>query len=402
MNNSFLYQPAQIKEMTIRLSWRKIYSIYIGLLPLLMFVKVPFTSYGFGTILSLLFLPYVIGVILNTGKIFNRDDVILMIFFLYLAVRNIGSFSFFMLYGIAFIHILCAFISVDWNALKKTVIAVSVIASVCIIIQRFFLFFGIHFSFLINALLLDEFQTTSSVYLGDTMNRVSGLFIEPSHFSEYTLVGLVFLLSDAKKGEGKNRDYIIIALISLGILCSTSGIGIIGMIALFTHYILFIRYKGKYPFLVRILILVFLVIIGGVLLYSIPLARLSLMRIVGKVDDYNAVWGRTVHLSYYLNQISGKTEWIFGKGVYEFEHYLLGFARIIYQYGYCGLTLFVFSLLSYIVKKNRVVIMLCLLYGGLLVITNTTGFLNMMFYFGIICSAQAYYKKHELREGSKE
>lgn len=401
MNNRFLIHPGIPVKVTTRLNLRKLYSIYLGLLPLLMFVRFPFTDYGFGTILSLLFLPYVIGMSVNSGRTVNRDDSGLAIFFLYIMARSIGNFSSFMLYGIAFVHILCVHVSADWNSLKKTIIAVSAVSSVVIAIQRFLLFFGVHASFLINDLLLEEFRETSSVYSGDMMNRVSGLFIEPSHFSEYALVGLILLLANMRKNETKKRDYVIVAVICLGILGSTSGIGLIGMIAIVVYHILFIRYKGIYPFVVRLLILVILVAAGGALLYAIPLTRLSFLRIIGKVDDYNAVWGRTVHLSYYLNQLSGKTEWIFGKGVYEFEYYLLGFAGIIYQYGYCGLALFFFSLFTYILKKNRVVIMLCLLYGGFLFVTNTTGFLNMIFYFCVICSAQAYYRNHKTDDGGK-
>ena len=408
MNGNITKEKPQREKKNVLYILRCIYSVFIGILPLLMFVRLPFTEYGLGTFFALLFVPFVVFCMIKERKKFNFDGICLIVFFVYILIRSINSKSALLCYMAAFIHITGIYATIEWKVLKKTIVSVSVFSSLAVLYQRYLLLFGLKVSFLPNPILLSEFAKKSSLYDGKTFIRTSGIFIEPSHFAEYALIGLIFLVITANARKVKKSDYLWAFIISLAILGSTSGVGIAGLAGVIGFYILFVGFGEKQPVYKRFIVLISIMVLGFGLMFLIPTTRYSLIRIWGKVNKYNAVWGRTAHFKYYMSEITGAAQWIFGKGATEFEHFLLAFAKIIYQFGFIGLALLIGSLGSFVFKKNRTVMAISLLYIGFLFSTGLVRFLNLIFYFGVIMAAQATFREivkqrtegtnHSLRE----
>lgn len=85
--------------------------------------------------------------------------------------------------------------------------------------------------------------------------RFVGFFPEASHFAQYTILAIVFLLY--KKNRGK-LDIIKLVMISLGIILTKSSVGIIAYLFVITYYFVTTKHISKKEFITRFtLIIVF-------------------------------------------------------------------------------------------------------------------------------------------------
>lgn len=87
----------------------------------------------------------------------------------------------------------------------------------------------------------DDYYTENSFFVDSgSFFRPSGFFLEPSHFSEYAIVFLIHSLF-------KTRKKFDSVLVSLGILCSGSGMGLVMTTALFlTYFLYFSNFRLSY------------------------------------------------------------------------------------------------------------------------------------------------------------
>ena len=372
----------------IRLSVKRLYSIFIAILPLCMYYKFPFLEYGLGTVFSVVFVPYLVLSIINRKKdVKAKKNLWIILYFLYVIYRSSSDTATMLLMAIAFLHIIAARSSIDYDVCMNTVKKVSVIASCILLVQRMLSILGIHVSFFAASIALQEFTEVSSILQGQELTRMSGLFAEPAHFAEYALVGLILIMMKDGKMDGDKIDFKSAIIITLAILASTSGIGLLGTIAIWVYYILFhSRRMRRYPMLLRIMFLAAVGMVGLAGVYMVPTLRLAFNRIFGSVDGYNAVLGRSVYIDTYLDQLHDSL-WYWGMGPVAVESFLIGVVKIIYQYGLVGLGLLFLGLFRYFVDGRQEVKVICLLYCGFLIASGMVGFLNYIFYISIIAAA---------------
>lgn len=366
------------------MSARKINSVILGLLPVIMIYRVPFTGFGLSTLLvAYLALFSVLGLFENKGKMIIEWS--LSIFFLYLILRNIGNGIIPVLYLLSFIVILGA--RHGTFKIKFTMLTIEYVAlfiSMIVIIQTLFHYvFGINIRTLTSSIVLDEYRGILGYSISRGIFRPSGLFLEPAHFAQYAIIAL--LLNMRKEKLSASR----LIILSTAILCTTSGIGILLMIASYA-YLLIIRTKEieKRKRLQYFLILGLGMLIVGIIVSRVPVIQSAVNRVFGRDDTgYNAVAGRSVHWDATVKQLSGLNIF-FGVGPrdYRVKGFITGLNEIIYYYGYAGLGIMAVSIIDSMIKRfkdrswNAI---LCLVYFALLAASDVVGFIMISFWFSL-------------------
>lgn len=368
----------------LRINIQIIYSGILALLPILMYVNVPGVNLGLGTVLLIAFSPYALF-----RSIKFRKEIRELPFFLvlgYILVRSMDEIASVIFVVLILIHIHGALNnSIDIGVVRKVMQAVAVLGTYCVIIQlAFYYVLGIRFSFLPSFLVAEEFQYYYSTAIG-SIYRPSAFFLEPSHYAQYICISLLFTFFPENAGKvEKNKVFWII----LGCLLTTSGMGIVLCIGVCGWYLLFNRMRAGKK-IIYIAIGFFVAIIAFVLLMQVPFFALSVQRIFGEVDGYNAIEGRTWLWEGYIGAMSAG-EKIIGRGVSNIpEGYMTGVMHMIYCYGYIGLSLLV-SVYVYLFIKTRSTVSrcLCVMYIGMLMVANLVGYIYLMFWICIIVSTR--------------
>ena len=372
----------------------ELYTLFIGLLPLLMMYKFPFVNFGMGVLLALAFLPYVFLCVFNKGcEISSWKSILTICFFSYYCYSISADFNSLVLYIVTAIHVLVAPKSLYFDRLMRIVEKFALIASIVIIFQ-FFLYslFGIFFPFVWDAYVLDSLKGAGGLFEESSgFARMSGLFLEPSHYSKYALVALTFYLFENKINRRVLRNTIII---TIGIICSTSGMGIVGALGIWGYYIVMkdnyvIKNKSK---LSKILFLAFFgTILLSILYFGSTGFHHSISRIIGTSDDYNAIEGRTLYSEMYLTELSG-SNLVYGLKYFELENYVVGYVKILVYSGVVGLALLILSSASFWPNNKTSVKINILMFIVLLFFSNIVGGLNLLFYYMIFNNYYLYEK----------
>lgn len=189
---------------------------------------------------------------------------------------------------------------------------------------------------------------TSSTVLSTKLYRPAAFFLEPSMFAQYAVLGVMYLRLSETRGR---KSFRIAVFLSVGIIASTSGMGIASLIViwLLSYWTEIIENKNLLKGLFGILVFVVVFFI----VYSISDSlRESVLRVfgLGETSNYNALSGRTGGIEFMFDALKGKTELWFGTGEYIVRWYTWGFLggifRIIYEYGMIGAFLFVLVFIS--------------------------------------------------------
>lgn len=369
------------------MSVRKLNSIILGLLPVIMIYRVPFTKFGFST-LMVAYLAFfsILGLHENGWKL--RLEYSLSIFFLYLISRNIGN-------GLHPLFIILSFIvilgsrhdSFNISIALRTIELVALFISAIVIIQTVFHYvLGINLRTLYDSFILDEYAGILGYRIIGGIFRPAGLFLEPAHFAQYVIIAL---LQNIRK---KNLSVPRLLVLSIAMLCSTSGIGILLMIAAYA-YCLFIRTKEinrkrrMQYFIIFAVGMLIVVIIAS----KVPFIQLTTKRIFSQDESgYNAIAGRSVHWQHTVQTLSG-LQLFFGVGPKDFRvtGFITGLNEIIYYYGYVGLGLMLISILDPMIKRFKEKSwhgILCIVYLGLIITSDVVGFIMLTFWFSLFAS----------------
>ena len=175
------------------------------------------------------------------------------------------------------------------------------------------------------------------------MGRPSGFFLEPSHFFLYTFPIITILLLSAKK----NKKHFKMALfLSLGLLLSTSGMGVAFVLGIWLLYYALYR-KQTFGEKVRIkdlftvnnvLLVVFFVFIVFLAYRFVPFFHNSVERIFTEDETTNAIDGRVRLAQNYVRHISGRAVWFGTPNVIEdLDFNLSGFFATYIKWGVFGL-----------------------------------------------------------------
>ncbi len=314
---------------------------------------------------------------------------------------------------------------IDFNKFIRAWIAVATIGSVLILVQYVYHHvFDTHLQLIPTAMFLpnsDQWmglaETGKISILGNPlkMYRPSSIFMEPSHMAMYCTPALLMLLLSPKFNW---RRCLLAVLITVGVIASTSGLGIVLCMGLWFLYLALycgdggsgkpigfikgftlkerrfagIPIKGKrygsftfHGLTVRPIniILVGSLVLGAVLMYLfVEVFRDSINRILFSEDGYNAIAGRTVSGARAVSDLRG-SEWLLGKAVpgSEASWYMSAFYETIYKYGLIGAAIsYVFYVVSLFKLKRQYCWLALLLLGLSFLSVHTHGSAFMLIY----------------------
>ena len=377
------------------------YSIILALLPVIMIYRVPGSHFGVGTLSILLLAVASLIVILKNRYV--KLNCLLFLFLTYLIARNIGDGFTPVLYTLSFLIVIACYNGhLDFELVAKTIETISIIASMAVLIQTIMHYiFGINIAFLYSPTLLSEYASATGYSLKSGLFRPSAFFLEPAHFCQYTIIALFTLL---EKRDTSTNKIISICLVTAGILCTTSGIGILLCIGIYAYYLgrIILQKKGINKLLYFVVLGVFAILV--LLIASrIPLIQNTWQRVFGNdVGEYNAVRGRSVHWEDTVGSLQGmQALWGVGPKNNRIAGFITGANEIIYYYGYFGLGLLVLSLIALIFKSTKEdidsmkwTIILCGIYFALFWASDIVGFISIAFWFSVlVCDKSTYIEK---------
>lgn len=363
-------------------------SCFIGLLPVLALYKIPGLSIGIGMFGLIVILPIIM--IINRGILHYKDTLFPMLFFVYYMIVGATSINEYICWILVILWFLLARDVINPRYLFRAIIIVATIASILICVQTIF-YYVFHFhlncsvSFLLQDDLMEQYRYLINTGFITGMYRPSAFFLEPAHFGNYAAVGLIAcLLYDWNAYDINQKRFKQGIILSIGMLLSTSGIGIALCFGIWILYILFGR-DSKIRFVVTKKMLCYfgVGVVLCILLFQIPIVKKALFRINGMDGGYNAIKGRLFFWETLFSSIS-MHDWILGQGVYEGERYITGIMRMLYTGGIVLTSMFYLALLKKIFNKHKLNTIFAVMYGTLVVFTGMINVINMIFYILLI------------------
>lgn len=369
----------------------KVFSVTIAFLPLIAFVKVPGMEMGLGMLLLIVLLPWLF--LFNLTR-FQLNDFAkfsgLILFCLYSIFCFRESFSDVVGFVLVMVWVIGSYkYLIDEKLVFGIMNYVSIIASAIVLIQLLCHYLlGFNLTPFISFLIKDSTvaQYADIIYAGvDVFGiyRPSAFFFEPSHFSEYAIIVLLWnLLKNKEKNNIKKA-----VIISLGILLTRSGMGIaMVMGAWIVYYINTLDLKKNENVLNAVLVVVCSIVMFALCL-KLPFFQTAVNRVVATHNDYNAVNGRLFFWDYYFSQFNfSQFVWGAGFSTLELDKYMTGFMKLLYCSGSIGVFLFYFMLLQHVSKKERFKSTFISFYSVLVFFAGLVSVLNLVFYLTIIFS----------------
>lgn len=315
---------------------------------------------------------------------------------LYASIRSGGSYSGAITFALVAVYLVATLSGYfDIQQIFKTIIFVSCVASILVIVQTIsYYLFGRYLQMVwLDICRYDIIASYSErimkgVAEGTSLFRPSAFFLEPSHFAQYAAVGLAGLLFPVEQTKPR---YGKIILISLGLICSTSGMGVMIFIYEFILYTI-LNMKGKSSTTNLFHIIIYCLLAAGAFaaLMQINMFHLTIQRVFGQVDGYNAISGRTGSWNNYVTKLSG-TELLFGRGMAstnELIYWVTGGISLIYTLGIIGLILFAVMIALGMVKSNKRSLCLGCYYLLITFFSETTVGVAVIFHIIIIYSGR--------------
>lgn len=382
-------------QWSIRSTDSKLYAFIVAILPCIMMYKVPILEKGATTIIVLF---YAVILFLCFHQLDLQKTKILLpgiVYLIYIVSRSEGNWIEIILQIAAYIHLYAICMNaMNISACKRCIKIISVTASVCVIIQYFIhVLLDMHIPMIASELCLDElsrYKYTLITGMNEGIYRPSAFFLEPSHMAEYLMIGLGLSLLDERK------DYNKAVTISFGMIFTTSGMGVVILICIWGWFYFSQIYSHKnnkmHMFIIGIIVAFAVVVIA----ISIPGFQRILARIFGtfgeESSDYNAIHGRLFWWNAYFSNFKGH-DLLFGKGSAAVpDDYFTGFMEILYAYGIIGVCLY-YNMLLYLLRKSNNAFSSCviILLGGLMAFANLAGFIQTIFYLGMIIAVVQQY-----------
>lgn len=365
-------------RLIFKVEQQDIVCFLLAILPISASYKFFDFNIGLGTALIGIFSIYSVLSILSSKTIII--PLFILVQYCYFIIRKLGYYTdiTLLLASLISMFTICQG-KINHSKLRNIIEIIALINSFLLFIQVFFHYIaGVNINYIIINWLNESSQVGSNT---GSLYRPSALFLEPAHFAQYCSIALLSTLFPI---TGKRVKYVRAFLISAGILLTTSGIGIVLSVGILGWYILFTKRKNGS----KIIYLFFGILsatIAGIILYQIPFIKLSITRIFGKVDGYNALSGRLWAWNVTIKKMTGHTL-IFGYGTDRFfDGYLTGLMQIIMNYGIIGLILLILSFLYAINKNhNNFIFLGSIIYLGLIIVADVVSVYSMVFYTGII------------------
>lgn len=248
--------------------------------------------------------------------------------------------------------------SFDIDLARKMVDFIAFIATALLLFQfcvHYLL--GIHIQMLPTSILTGEqFEGYKSIIQsgysnGSSYYRPCSIFLEPSHYVQFTIVAFISALYPS---SGKQIQMKKAVFYTVGIIATISSTGIILLIIFWGIWILFSDISSRFSGVFRALIALTLVIATtSMILLSNSVIGVYMQRILPSnlmylIDNQE---GRFWALRY-LNSFSD-AEWLFGRGIgTEPSGFFTGYTRIVYKMGLLGFLVYVL-LIGVVSFKNK-------------------------------------------------
>lgn len=357
------------------------------------------------TILIVVFLWVVCRILIRSASVTSYSDKTgfymvlgLLVFFLYRAViHDISAET--IIYNIIMIVIFFA-ASQGYLNIKYFLYAaasISIVASICIIVQYVcFYILGFHLQLAPTSLFLPESsawileaQTGLAGVTGviGSLYRPSAFFMEPSHLFLYVFPHLFIVLFSK---ELYKRRLFIAVLLTIGLVFSTSGMGIVTAVCAWMAYFILLSGKKrkitvKSIFKPRNIMLIIAGIVLIILLFMyVPFIHDSVMRFMDRSNN-GAIAGRTRLANDLLSSLHGKNL-LFGvtnttEGI---TFNLSGFAATLYKFGIIGIILSYSTYVLGLIRLRRQYFFISLLIIGVSFFSAHTHGTFFMLYFVFI------------------
>lgn len=346
----------------------KFVALVLALAPLLQHYKGIVENAGFTVLL--LITPILF---LRTFEMFRKSAVNrrclfavvpLIIFFFYtVLIRDFNVMRLGYVLLLTWIFICVAGGCINISLFFKYATWVALLATAAIVIQYLFHYvLGRTIDFRPLSLLVSQnviwVRTASSYGAAGLMYRPSGFFLEPSHFFLYTFPLVTVLLLSPNKTK---KDFRHSMLISLGLLLSTSGMGIAFVVGIWMIYLLIYRgvnYTGLSAFrqvkVRNIAILVLFVALVFVAYQFIPFFQNSVDRVFTEDETTNAIDGRVRLAENFARGISGRAVWFGTPNVIgDLDFNVSGFFATYIKFGVLGLLFSYWFYLRGVFKLKR-------------------------------------------------
>jgi len=384
--------------------------VIIGLLPILSIYKDIFNIAEVATILLIAFSPFVLLRMVNKNKITISTGKILLLFFLLDAGASVfiwGTYSAnnhrtailtYMIMVYCFIvHILIGTGTLfNRKIAMLTVQRISILNTAIIVLQYIAHYlFNVYFNPTITNLLIDDAQVYTS-YLSSGMSfgvfRPAGLFLEPSHFTLFSAIALWSILF-AYNPKKKQIMYAII--ISLGIVLTTSGMGIVLNFLMWGAFFIKRRNISK-KIIFNVLVGIIVFAISITVLYQFNFFQYAIYRMFTGDIRTSALYTRIYNMQYLENMSS---KWL-GEGFMNFPETIVGYSngavKLIYGQGIIGAILFITILFIQFIRTNYSgkILALCLL--GLFFVAEMYSTVYLLFYLMFLFSVPIKHLKSQI------
>ena len=312
-----------------------------------------------GTEILILVFPYTLLKMLCIKKFYMKPVIPLALYGIFISIIHgfsVFTFSRELLLLFYFVAVLNKGIDIK----KYYVIAKTIsICAAWLIMLQYLLYYGFHFHLQLVPVgrLLDSasqwigLATTGRISVTGTwmsIYRPSAFFLEPSHLSIFCTPVLVLNLLSGDTGRKEIRESV---LVSVGMILSTSGIGIAIVAGAWILYAMFYystddnTEQGVKKHTIRFNTLLFLLtfaVVFGLLYGMVGIFRSSVNRIFFSTGSgSNAIQGRTATGIRLLRLLSG-SNLLFGRGnTLRISNWnVSGFFYIVFQFGWIGALLF--------------------------------------------------------------
>ena len=368
-----------------------LYSIGLAFLPIFAIMKYEVAGIFVDRIFLLLFAVITILAVgvkkrfqTNAALLFSVTFYALVLTFNSLTYGSCGLFGIASLWIILLINLCFSSREVfKLDTFKKVIVTVSIVATIIMIVQYIlFYVFGINWLPIPKNIyrpdIIEEYYTKSNIFLTGLdhgLYRPSAFFMEPSHFSEYAIVGLALELFYAKD----KTSFRIPVILTAGIVLSTSGLGILCAVIAW-GYKLFIAKTTTSKKIKRIFAVILALSVMYFILDSIGIANLILSRFGTSNISSSGFNSRFGDVTKVFSQFD-TWKMLFGEGYdSQAKFWLSGWFSVARQVGLIGVIALVSILISIGKRTNVEGRWLLIIYAFLLVVAEVSSFSNMVFY----------------------
>lgn len=374
---------------------RKIYNSLFALLPLLNDIELGGSSnftLGIGLLLVVLSVPFEILTVIKKKK---RRNIPVFIYFFYLYFLFKCEWTpYYILYAITIICGLLGgvngFINID--EVRKAIESVSKFAAVLVLIQTVvYYMFGFHIPFMIPALVDEGYSNAILTGVNNSMYRPSAFFLEPSHLASYTIVGLLSLMN--KEMERNENTLKAQFLISMGIIFSTSGMGILLVFGAWVYKYFAMGFKLTRESIMKLTLFLGLFITVCVAALQIPFIQHIVARVFTSYNGYNAVQGRNFSMNWLFSTMSGH-DWIWGVGYLNRpEYYTTAFILFTYALGIVGDILYALAFWSSFLQYSNLSKVYVIIFTALFFASGMTVSVTIIWWGTLILSGRMINEK---------